>query len=41
MRVILGNVQSLAEMNKSFLFFKLTKKNNPGLYVEMAQERLV
>jgi len=27
--------------NKSFLFFKLNEKDNPGLYVEMAQEDLL
>ncbi|WP_075351270.1 hypothetical protein [Algoriphagus marinus] len=26
--------------NKSFLFFKLNEKDNPGLFVEMAQEDL-
>jgi DNA-directed RNA polymerase specialized sigma54-like protein len=26
--------------NKAFLFFKLNEKDNPGLYVEMAQEEL-
>jgi hypothetical protein len=27
--------------NKSFLFFKLNEKDNPGLFVEMAQEDLL
>ena len=37
---VILELSKFSRENKSFLFFKLNEKDNPGLFVEMAQEDL-
>lgn len=37
---LLTDLSKFSRDNKSYLFFKLSEKDNPGLYLEMVQEEL-
>ncbi|WPR77072.1 hypothetical protein [Algoriphagus sp. NG3] len=37
---MLADLSKFSRDNKSYLFFKLNEKDNPGLYVDMVQEEL-